>query len=232
MAKKPQSAASKPPKSAANKKAPAKAEGKPATKVNTEAEEDAWQKARQHKPSAGGNFEPPEIPDGHYLVQVTGARVDRYKTGNKQGMKRMTFNYLVHGALEQDDDGEEDSYTLDTTHRGARLRSVDDFDSSREITEGRTPMDLLSERLQLMEIDPLPESIKEFPSLATRLGDPNDPDGKMFLVVNVKNTYKGPDPERNYKPDETLHYQAVYVSARWPKEQAEQFLEECGAAAG
>jgi len=211
-------AASNPPKAAGKPKAT----GKPAI-VSQESIDDAWASARQHVPSGPGNNDPPEIPDGKYLVQVVSAKTSKYKSGAKQGVQFFSINYAIHGQLLEEGDG----LSLDPEHAGVQIRSQDDLDNSREIGgSGKTPMILLSERLQYMTVANMPEKVSDFPALAKRLGDPNDEDGKMFLVVTVKTTYKAPDPERTYRPDDTLIYQNVYVNERWDADDAKAFLAD------
>ncbi len=161
MAKKPVST----PKAASTKKA-----NKTSAAPAPQDLESAWSQSRSRPPQKGG-YEVADIPDGDYAVQVQSAKCAEYKSGNKKGTRYFVINYVVAAG----------PYT------GVQLRSSDDV-STREVgNQGRTAMDLLSDRLQKMNINISGMKLAQLPSLAQALGDTNSEIGRMFLSVTVQN---------------------------------------------
>lgn len=188
--------------------------------------EAAWSEAREAVPSGPNTDGPPDIPDGVYLVQVLNAKTGVYRSGKKTGTRYFNINYVVHGGITEEPEADgTTSLVLNPEFAGTRVRSQDDLDASREIGDtGKTPMILFSERLARMEIE-RPGKLADLPVLARNLGNTSHDDGKAFLTVTIKNTVKGPDPSRAYKPTEELRYQNVYVNERWDADQAQELID-------
>lgn len=195
MAKK----ASKPAagKSASSKKTPPK--GKPSNEsagidFNSALGglEDAWGESREKPPTTFSN-EPPDVPDDDYVVQLSGARVGQYKTGDRKGVPFVRFRYTI----------------VVGQYTGEVLSSSDDMSTEEAGNTGKTKLDFLSDRLQRMGIDTRKMSLKELPSLCQFLMDTkSNPNAKPFFRVSVKNSYA---PKRD-NPDEQVHYQQVYIN--------------------
>lgn len=159
-----------------------------ASSVDLKSLDAAWNESRVKSPSGPGGG-PPDIPDGDYIAQVQSAKVGQYRSGNRKGLWFFAINYTIT-------QGE---------HAGVRISSRDDLDKDREISDGRTSLDLFRERLQYMGIDVTNMRASEFPDLAKALGDPKHELGRLTLAVTVKNNYVESDK------GQTLHFQNVYV---------------------
>lgn len=152
--------------------------------------EGSWEQSRAKEP-ASPMMGPPDVPDGDYLVRLTGARVGRYRSGNRKGTGYLRFRYTI----------------LAGEYAGEVLSSSDDL-SNREVgTQGNTALDMLSERLQRMGVATKKLSIKNLPDLCEWLLDPaKNPDAKPCYRVAVRNNYVESDK------GETLRFQNVYIN--------------------
>ena len=162
--------------------------------------DDAWGDSKKSEPSKGGRGGPNEdVVDGNYVAQLdsvsTGIPRKEDKDGNR--VPYMRCRYIIAG-------GE---------LVGEQLTSFDQV-SKVEAFDGKTRLDLLSERLQLMGIETTKmKSLKSLPDICQRLSEE-----QPLLRIFVKNDH------RTNEGGETRHFQNVYINELVPEDEVDDVL--------
>lgn len=212
MAKKKAKATSAPKKKATGKKTPPKkttAKGKaPAGGIDFESTaaelEDAWERNREEDQTVGGSFEPPEIPDGDYVVQLISGRMAPYKRGDRKGTFYVRFQYNV----------------VLGEYAGTVLTSRDDLSTETMGDSGRTRVQMFMGRLQRMGLNTAKIGVRQVPDLIQWLTDPSkNADAKPYFQVGVRNN-EVPQDDGSIR-----RFQNVYVNELLDREEVEAEIE-------
>lgn len=165
--------------------------------------ETAWEETRE-KDNTGGSFEPPDVPDGDYVAQLTNARMAAYRRGDRAGTYYVNFRYTI----------------VLGEYAGEVVSSRDDLSAEPITDDGPTRLALFIGRLQRMGIETSGLSVKQIPDLVQWLVDPakND-DAKPYYRVAVRNTEKPQDD------GSVRRFQNVYVNELLDREEVEQDIE-------
>lgn len=145
----------------------------------------AWTDSRQTV-AEGGDFSPADVPDGEYIIRLSGGNFSTYKSGTKKGMPRVAFRYDIISPAD---------------YAGEILRSMDDL--SDRAAGNKTAMDWLLDRLRRLGIDVKELGIREIPEAVTTLVK-----NAGYYRAAVENRYV--DSKRT--PGTQEHYQSVYIN--------------------
>jgi len=159
----------------------------------------AWGKSKTSAATGGRNFGPNmNVPDGNYVARISGAKTGVPKNG---GEPYFRITYVILGELD-----------------GEKVQSYDEL-SDVEAFDGKTRLDLASERLQACGIDTEKiKSLRELPKVAEQMTKKG-----QHIHIGIQNNHVTAEESNDGKPHD---YQRVYVNEVISNAELEDVLAE------